>query len=119
MNMNELDRLESAVGRIAKDKALRDAQDAGRPDPSEAELRAIEDEANRKATFGFDYKVDSRGEPIQVGIGSASNPTGNHLASILKYEGPTAYQKELRRIWKETPDIARRRGFPEPTRAGG
>jgi hypothetical protein len=118
MNMNELDRLESAVGRIAKDKALRDTQDTGRPDPSEAELRAIEDEANRKAVYGFDYKLDSHGNPIPQGFGSKSNPTGNHLAAILKYEGPAAYQKELRRIWKDTPDIARRRGFPEPQRAG-
>jgi hypothetical protein len=84
---------------------------------SEAEAHAAGVKAHEASVFGYDAKKDSRGQFIPQGLGGASNPTGNHLAALKKYEGETAYQKELRRIWKETPDIAQRRGFPEPTRA--
>jgi hypothetical protein len=74
--------------------------------------------AHHAAVFGADAKRDAKGNFIQMGVGSKGRETGNHLASILKYEGPVAHQKELRRIWRETPDHARKMGFPEPERMG-
>jgi hypothetical protein len=85
---------------------------------SDAEAHAAGVAAHYASVWGHDAKKDSAGRFIAQGQGSHSNPTQNHLAALRKYEGEAAYQKELRRIWRETPDIARRRGFPEPTRAG-
>jgi hypothetical protein len=73
--------------------------------------------AHFAAVYGHDAKKGRDGNYIQQGWGSKGRETGNHLAAIKKYEGPAAYQKELQRIWKETPDHAKRMGFPEPQRA--
>jgi len=108
--------------RAVYDQAVQKAADAavaaGRPEPSDAELDAIGAEAERKDVYGHDYKTDRQGRLIPCGIGSKGRETINHLNSILRYEGRAAYEKELRRIWKETPDHARRSGFPEPERLG-
>jgi|SRR6516164_1498898 hypothetical protein len=85
---------------------------------SEADAHAAGVRAHEIAVWGANAKKDARGNFIQSGIGSKGRETFNHLAAILKYEGPQAHQKELRRIWKETPDHARRMGFPEPERLG-
>ena len=74
--------------------------------------------AHEAAVWGADAKKDRNGNYQQHGIGSKGRETFNHLASILKYEGPQAHQKELRRIWRETPDHARKMSFPEPERMG-
>ena len=68
--------------------------------------------------MGADAVKDAKGNFVQNGVGSRGRETSNHLASILKYEGPAAYNKELRRIWKETPERAKKMGFPEPERLG-
>jgi hypothetical protein len=116
-SLDELNQPEgSAVETIAKQKALRAAEDAGRPLPSEAELDRIAAEAEN--VFGFDAQRDRHGNPIQQGIGAKGWETHNHLASIKKYEGVEAYNRELRRIWKETPDYARKMGFPDVPRVG-
>jgi hypothetical protein len=73
--------------------------------------------AHHAAVFGHDAVKDRADNFIQQGWGSKGRETGNHLAAIRKYEGPAAYQKELQRIWKETPDHAKRMGFPEPQHA--
>jgi hypothetical protein len=73
--------------------------------------------AHLAAVWGHDAKKDRDGNYIQQGAGSRGRESFNHLAAIRKYEGPAAYQKELQRIWKETPDHAKRMGFPEPQRA--
>jgi hypothetical protein len=74
--------------------------------------------AHEAAVYGAGAKWDAKGNFVQQGVGSRGRETGNHLAAILKYEGPAAYSKELRRIWRETPDHARKMGFPEPERLG-
>jgi hypothetical protein len=74
----------SAVYSQAVEKAATAAYDAGKP-LSNAELDTIGKEADRKATFGFDYRVDRSGAPIQQGI-SAENSNTNHFAALLKAE---------------------------------
>jgi hypothetical protein len=107
----------SAVQSIARERAIKAADDAGKPMPSEAELKAIADEAERRNTWGFDYKTDSKGNPIPQGIGAPGRETMNHFASIRRYEGQAAYERAVREIYRRSPDHARKIGLPEPTRA--
>jgi hypothetical protein len=107
----------SAVQSIARERAIRAAADAGLPPPSEAELKAIADEAERRNTWGFDYKTDRHGNPIPQGVGSPGHESYNHFASIRRYEGQAAYERAVREIYRRSPDHARKIGLPEPTRA--
>jgi hypothetical protein len=110
--------LGSAVASIAREKALRDAEAAGRPPPSEVELDRIAEEAERKNVYGFDYKTDRHGRPIQQGVGAwPHHVTPNSMAGIRKYEGEVAYQAALKKLWRDAPDRARKIGLPEPARA--
>jgi hypothetical protein len=107
----------SAVASLAIEKAINSAIDHGLPPPSEAELQKIGDEANRQAVFGFDYKVDRHGNPIQQGIGAwPHNVTLNHLSSIRRYEGQASYERVLKKLWKEAPEVAKRIFAAEPDR---
>jgi hypothetical protein len=108
----------SAVETIAKEKALRAAEEAGQPPPSEAELTRIVEEAERKAVFGFDYKTDKHGNPIQQGIGSPGHETINHFNSLLRYQGRQAWEKAVRDMWRQNPERATKIGLPRPARAG-
>jgi hypothetical protein len=110
--------LGSAVAFLARQAAIRAADDGRRPAPSEAELAEIAAEAERKNTFGFDYKTDSRGQPIQQGIGSPGHETANHYASLRRYEGQAAYDKAVRELYRRDPVRAKALGLPEPARAG-
>ena len=115
--MDNPDQIRCAVADIARRKAITAAEDAGRPLPSESELAAIELEALRKDVFGFDYKTDRDGNPIQQGIGAPGRESVNHFASIRRYEGQAAYERAVREIYRRSPDHARKIGLPEPTRA--
>ena len=80
MNINDPNQpLRSAVEDIAREKAIRAAQDAGRPAPSEAELDAIGKEAEARNVYGYDAKKNSRGEWVAQGIGSKGRESHNHL----------------------------------------
>jgi len=48
---------------------------------SEARQRVADD------VFGVGFKTDSQGRPIEQGIGSAAQPTEQHLKAIERYEG--------------------------------
>jgi hypothetical protein len=108
----------SAVASIAIEKAINAAIDAGLPPPDEAAQKKIADEANRQAVFGFDYQVDRKtGQPVQQGIGAwPHNVTLNHLTSIRRYEGQASYERILKKLWKEAPEVAKRIGAAEPDR---
>jgi hypothetical protein len=82
------------------------------------EAHAAAAQAFEDSVWGANCPKDSKGNYVPQGVGSRGRENGNHLRSILKYEGPAAYEKELRRIWKDTPDHARKIGLPEPARAG-
>jgi hypothetical protein len=69
-----------------------------------------------ESVFGFDAKKDRAGNFVQQGIGSKGRETHNHMQALLKYEGRAAYDREVARIWKETPDHAKRLGLPQPAR---
>ena len=114
--MENPDQIRCAVADIARRKAITAAEDAGRPPPSESELAVIELEALRKDVFGFDYKTDRHGNPIQQGIGAPGRETTNHMQSIRRYEGEESYQRAVRRLWKENPARAKALNLPEPAR---
>jgi hypothetical protein len=109
--------LHSAIYDLAVQKALRDAEDHGRPPPSEPELAEIGAEAERKNVYGFDYKKDRHGNPIPQGIGSPNHETTNHFSSIRRYQGEAKYQAAVRKMWKENPERARKIGLEQPERA--
>ena len=92
------------------------AHEAHRPAPSDEELHTLASEAERKAVYGDDSKVDRQGVPISQGIGSPGHENGNHFAAILKYEGQAAYDKAVREIYKRDPARAKALNLPEPTR---
>jgi hypothetical protein len=54
------------------------------------EQRAVYDEEQRKTVFGFDYKKDASGRPLEQGIGSPGHETENHYAALAKAEGQAA-----------------------------
>jgi hypothetical protein len=90
----------------------------GRNTLTAAEFQRLKESFQKR--LRADPKMPARyfrvGIALSQGVGSKGRENGNHLAGILKYEGPQAHQKELRRIWKETPDHARKIGLPEPER---
>jgi hypothetical protein len=69
--------------------------------------------AEEKTVFGQNFQRDAKGRPIEVGIGSPSHPSGNHLAAILKWEGPEAHQAAIDAVWKNNPEHAKRLGLPQ------
>jgi hypothetical protein len=104
----------SAVFEIAYRKAI----DIGK---SAAEAKAAAEEAERKNVYGFDYKKDRNGEPIQQGIGSRQNPSINHIAAMRKSESmgllpPGSTEREIAEIRKATPEWAAKH-LPPPVRA--
>jgi hypothetical protein len=109
---------QGANGDIAIRNALNRAYDERRPDPSDAELARIGDEADTVATFGFDYKKDKHGMPIQQGVGAAGNENVNHFNAIRRYEGADAYWRAVREIKLRDPARHKALGLPEPPRVG-
>jgi len=108
----------SAVASIARQRAIQAADDAGRPVPTEEELKKIGDEADRVNTFGVGYQTDRSGNPIPVGVGAPGRETANRYASIRRYEGQAAYEKAVREIYKRDPQRAKALNLPEPPRVG-
>jgi hypothetical protein len=101
----------SAVYSLAYEKAAR----AGKTD---AEARALAEEAERKNVFGFNYATDKDGQPIQQGIGSKSNPSINHYAALRKAEQqgrepPGAYEKAVKELWRTDAKKAAQLGLPQ------
>jgi hypothetical protein len=74
---------------------------------------ALADKAHVDSVYGSDAKRDSRGNPIQQGIGSPGHETGNHFASILRYEGREAYERAVLEIQKRDPDRHAKLGLPK------
>lgn len=107
---------ESAVQAIAKQKARADADDMGLPPPSEEQLRAIADAAEKTNVYGVGYQVDRAGNPIPQGIGSPGHETLNHFSSIRRYQGEAKYQAAVRKIWKENAARAEAIGLEKPER---
>src|SRR5215472_11286381 len=84
-----------------------------REDLSEKEIEELALEEVNKAVFGFDYKRDRKGNPIQQGIGSPGHETTNHFTSIRKYEGKDAWEAAVKELWNRDPDHAKRLGLPK------
>jgi hypothetical protein len=57
---------------------------------AQAKQRCAED------VFGVGFKTDSRGRPIEQGLGSAANPTDQHFRAMEKYEGKESADKARR-----------------------
>ncbi len=60
--------------------------------PEEKKLHLIREEKN---VFGDNVQHDRHGHPIEVGIGSASQPTANHFAAMATYEGVDVARQKL------------------------
>jgi hypothetical protein len=79
-------------------------------------------ELERKNVYGHDYRTDRQGRPIQQGIGSESNPSGNHFAALRKaeqqgLEPPGTYKRMVAELFKKDRETALRLGLREPARA--
>jgi hypothetical protein len=119
MKMDDINKpYNSAVYDLAVQKAVRDAQDKGKPVPSESELDAIGKRADALNVFGHDAKQRSDGTWIEQGIGSPGHENNNHYASILRYHGRDAYDRAVREIYRRDPKRAAALGLPQPARAG-
>ena len=56
----------------------------------------------QKNVFGFDFKKDRNGKPIENGLGSARNQTRNSVESYRKWGiGEADYEINLQRMEKE------------------
>jgi hypothetical protein len=62
----------------------------------DADERARHFENEAKTVFGADYKRDRNGAPVEMGIGSASQPAINSMAALLAAEGPDAYARAVK-----------------------
>jgi hypothetical protein len=88
-----------------------------RTDLSDEQIDAIALQAVEAAVFGHDAKKDRNGNFVQQGIGhKGGGETINSLMALKKWEGVEAYNRECARIWRETPDHAKKLGLPQPTR---
>jgi hypothetical protein len=67
---------------------------------------------------GMDAPKGRDGKRISQSIGSRGHESSNHLAAIKRWVGIEAYNKEVRRIWKETPELAVKLNLEKPARAG-
>jgi hypothetical protein len=119
MQMDDINKpYNSAVYDLAVQKAVRDAQDKGKPVPSESELDAIGKLADAKNVYGFDAKQRSDGTWVEQGVGAAGRESTNHFQSIRRYEGQAAYDRAIREIWRRDAKRAAALGLPQPARAG-
>ena len=107
----------SAVFDQAREKADLAARAIGRP-LDDATLDKIATDADDASVYGIDAKKDRNGKRNPQGIGAPGHETGNHFASILRYEGRAAYEKALREIWKRDPQRAERLAWAQPERLG-
>jgi hypothetical protein len=72
--------------------------------PEERKLWA---ENERKNVFGYDYKTDPKtGRPIEQGIGSAQQPTRQHVNALRAAEGDQAADAAI--------EAAKKRGLWPP-----
>src|SRR5262249_31452482 len=95
--------------------AYRKATERGKSH-EEATAEALESE--RRNVFGYNYKTDSKGEPVQMGIGSKGNENISHFQALAKrvqqgFESPSAYNDAVKRLWREDPKRAAAIGLPQ------
>jgi hypothetical protein len=76
--------------------------------PADAIQKYLADE--EKAVFGFDFKRDRHGKPIEQGIGSAAQPSENSVKAYELYgRDEPDYQTNLARMRKELAEHQKRR----------
>lgn len=88
--------------------------DAMSPDEKKAHFADEEMTVFGRNRLGEPAFKKVKGEPQEVGIGSAGRENGNHFAAIRKYQGDDAYQEALRDAWKRDPDRAKKINLPKP-----
>jgi hypothetical protein len=86
---------------------MRKLIEAGKLPPNAIEQHYKDEE---KHVFGFDFKRDAKGKPIEVGIGSAAQPSANSVAAYEIYgvKEPD-YATHLARMRKELADYQAKR----------
>ena len=103
---------QSAAYLFKMDQLRRSAEDM-----TDAEMDRIALAAVDEAVFGFDAKRDRKGSYIPQGIGAQGHETGNHFASILRWQGKAAWEDAVREIWKRDPERAQKLGLPKLEKA--
>lgn len=88
--------------------------DAGNLPPNYWKMR---DRKVAQNVFGEDHAVDSRGRPIEQGIGSKGRETINHFAALKRSEAlgqelPGTYAKIVAELHKRDPERARQLHLP-------
>jgi hypothetical protein len=82
--------------------------------PPDALAKYYEEE--KRNVFGFDFKTDASGKPIEQGIGSKGHESLNHFNAMLKSEqtgliAPGTYKAAVAEIWKRDPKRAEKIGL--------
>lgn len=72
-----------------------------------------------KAVFGHDHKKDSKGRPIEQGIGSPGHETLNHfnalkIAEDQGLEAKGTWANSVREFWRRDPERAEKLRLPRP-----
>ena len=97
------------------DIAYRDAVKKGK---SHEEATAAGIEADKKNTWGWNYKTDKNGQPIPQGIGAKGNESIGHFDALRKrvtqgLEAPNAYADAVKELWRRDPERAAKLGLPQ------
>lgn len=76
-------------------------------------------ENERKNVFGFDYKTDRNGNPVEQGIGAPGHETANHFAALRKreaegHEEPGTYDAAVAALWERDREHAIKIGLRKP-----
>lgn len=72
----------------------------------------------QSVVFGHDHKT-VKGEPVEQGIGARGRESGNHFASILRYEGKEAFDAAVAELHKRDPKRHAALKLPVPKKAAG
>jgi hypothetical protein len=95
----------------------------GTPTPAmHAEATEAASEAERRNVYGWNYKKDRNGNPIQQGLGAKGNENFSHFQALQKrvqqgFEPPNAYTDAVKEIWKRDPGRAAKIGLQKPIQA--
>lgn len=65
--------------------------------------------------FGVDAPIGPDGHRQPCGIGAPGNESGNHYRSILRFEGPAAYARAVRELFRTNPAKAKSLGLTPPS----
>ena len=99
--------LHKTPGELAEYQALADQGEL----PKDIVKQVLD--AEDAAVHGHDAKKDKKGKRMQQGIGAPGHESGNHFASILRYEGRPAYEAAVYELQIRDPKRHALLGLPK------